>query len=135
MRKKVFVLLPLLLLVLTMGLVGCSETTSGNNQTNEFLGEFSGEVGSLTFEPGSKVLVNLTGESVKVLKEHPNNTAYRYAFQTGKQVLPYEEANGIFLYENEGDKLAFAYIAYTGEQDKMTIRPVAGVETVLYRKK
>lgn len=134
MKIRAFMLL--LMLIISVGLiVGCSDSDGVKNQQNEFLGKFSGDVGSLTFEPGGRVLVNLTGESVRVLKERPNNTSYRYAFQKGKEVLPYEEASGIFLYEKDGDVLAFTYIAYTGEKDKMTIRPVAGVETILYREK
>lgn len=136
--KKILIMLAVL--ILTFGLAGCGqeeavpkEAIEEATEGDELTGKYSGDAGSLTFEQGGTLLINFTGEFTKYLKDYPNDTSYVYAFKSGKEVLPYNEADAIHIYENEGDEFSITYLGYDWYEDKIVIFPNSDFEEIFYK--
>lgn len=129
-----------LILVLILSMSGCGQEEAAPQDAveesvavDEFTGKYSGEAGSLTFEPGGTLLIEFTGEFTQYLKEYPNQTSYAYAFKSGQEVLPPEEASAIHIFENEGDEFSITYFGYDWYEDKIVIFPNSDFEAIFYK--
>ena len=123
MKKKVFMLI--MMLILTMGLmVGCSESDGGKNQSNEFLGKFSGTAGTLEFLPDKQVRVDLEGDAVWMISNEDNNhKTYTYKFITKRnEVVEYDEAAAINYYKPDQDRF-FMQNFIKVEKEKVILYP------------
>ncbi|MGE4272777.1 MAG: hypothetical protein ACRKFN_13690 [Desulfitobacterium sp.] len=123
MKKKVF--LSMMVLILTMGLmVGCNESDGGKNQSNEFLGKFSGTAGTLEFLPDKQVKVDLEGDAVWMISNEDNNhKTYTYKFITKRNdVVEYDEAAAINYYKPDQDSF-FMQNFIQVEKDKVILYP------------
>lgn len=129
-----------LILVLILSMSGCGqeevtpqEAVEEAAAVDEFTGKYSGESGSLTFEPGGTLLIEFTGEFTQYLKEYPNQASYAYAFKNGQEVLPPEEASAIHIFEKEGDEFSITYFGYDWYEDKIVIFPNSDFEAIFYK--
>lgn len=123
MKKKVFILI--MMLILTAGLmVGCSESDGGKNQSNEFLGKFSGAAGTLEFLPDKQVRVDLEGDAVWMISNEDNNhKTYTYKFITQRnEVVEYDEAVAINYYKPDQNQF-FMQNFIKAEKEKVILYP------------